>query len=380
MSKLAIAEFSRHNEVVWSYLRLILEVETQVDVYVSEFVFNQLYDFHGHNAITWIIKNDLQSVEDFVTMHKFRLLNTDRILFTSVPPKDLKIFSDKDLASKSSLLIHDLHYYFSEFDSIDEGKNVLKVLKSQLLQERRYIESSFNNIDQIVVASKDLYDYAQEKGWHRVDGFLDLLVSNRIKQKTPKKKIRIVIPGSVSVDRKNYEHIFQALLLLNEQALLKKVKITFLGELENRQTQRKIKQFAMQLNSQMEIEWFPSFVPQKNFDKIMRKAHFLILPIALKKSAGSIHEQYGLSTISGSISDMVKFGKPALLPSFYPLPDVIEEVVTRYHDEQDLASTLKDWIHGLSFIDKPIDSFEAFKPKVKASVFLDALNLMESCA
>lgn len=380
MSKIAIAEFARHNEVVWSYLRLILEEETQVDVFVNQFVYNQLYDFHKHTAITWIIKNEHQSVEDFVKMHRARFLDADRILFTSVPPKDLKIFSDETLASKSSLLIHDLHYYFSEFDSIDERKNVLKVLKSQILQERRYIESSFKTIDQILVASKDLFDYAQKKGWARVDGYLNLLVSGYIKQKTPKKTVRIVIPGSVSVDRKNYQHIFQALLNLNQQVLQKKVKITFLGELENKQTQRKIKQFATQLNSQIEIEWFPSFVPQKNFDKIMKKAHFLIIPIALKKSAGSIHEQYGSSTISGSISDMVKFGKPALIPSFYPLPDVIEEVVTRYYDELDLASTLKDWIHYLSFLDKPIDSFKAFKPKVKAGELFETLQLMESCA
>lgn len=380
MSKLALVEFARHNEVVWSYLRLMLEKVSHIDVYVSEFVYNQLYDFHKNKELTWIIKNDLQTVEEFVDMHRIRLMSVDRILFTSVPPKELKIFSDKSLASKSCLLIHDLHYYFSEFDSIDEEKNVLKMLKGQLLQERRYIESSFKNIDQIVVASKDLYDYAQEKGWYRVDGYLDLLVSLRIKQKVPKKKIRIVIPGSVSVDRKNYQLVFDALLELNQQALTQKIKITFLGELENRQTQRKIKQFAKRLNSHIEIEWFPSFVPQKNFDKIIKKAHFLILPIANKKSAGSIHEQYGKSTISGSISDMVKFGKPALIPSFYPLPDIIEEVVTRYHDEKDLAATLKDWIHYRSFLDKPINTFKAFKADVKVDKFFNTLHSLEECS
>jgi len=112
MSRLAIVEFSKHNEVVWSYLKLVLEEEPIIDVYASEFVYNQLYDLHGESRINWIIKHNLQSVEEFVAMHKVRLLTSDRLLFTSIAPRDLKIFNDVELASKSSLLIHDVHYYF----------------------------------------------------------------------------------------------------------------------------------------------------------------------------------------------------------------------------------------------------------------------------
>lgn len=142
MSRLAILEFSKHNEVVWSYVKLILQEERSVDVYVNEFVYNQLYDFHD-SRITWIIKHDMQSVEEFVNMHKAHLLIKERLIFTSVPPRDLKIFMNEKLASISSLLIHDVHYYFSDTTEEEEGKNVLKVIKGQLLQEKRFIESSF---------------------------------------------------------------------------------------------------------------------------------------------------------------------------------------------------------------------------------------------
>jgi len=100
-------------------------------------------------------------------------------------------------------LIHDVHYYFSNHENFNEGVNVVRIIKSQLLQERKHIETSLINLDQVLVASKEVYDYCQKKGLKRVNGYLDLLVSHKIKQKKPKKKLRIVIPGSVSVDTIN---------------------------------------------------------------------------------------------------------------------------------------------------------------------------------
>jgi len=379
MIKLAILEFSKHNEVVWSYLKLVLQEEPSVDVYVSEFVYNQLYDLHHDTRINWIIKHDLQSVEEFVSMHRVRLMSIDRLLFTSISPRDLKIFNDLELAAKSSLLIHDVHYYFSDSEDFDEGINVVRVLKSQILQERKHIETSLNNLGQVLVASKEVYDYSQKKGLYRINGYLDVLVSHKIKQKKPKKKLRIVIPGSVSVDRKNYKPIFDALMGLNQLSSLQKIKVSFLGMLENKQAQKDILNFQTKLKSHTQIELFPTFVPQKNFDKIMNKAHFLILPISEKKTAGSIHELYGHSTISGCIADMVKFGKPALIPAFYPLPDSVEELVTRYHDKTDLTNSLKEWIYYHSFLEKPVENFKEYKPKNKAAQFFETLQVFQNC-
>lgn len=379
MSRLAILEFSKHNEVVWSYLKLVLHEEPIIDVYASEFVYNQLYDLHEETRINWIIKHNLQTVEEFVAMHRVRLMTSDRLLFTSIAPRDLKIFNDSELAAKSSLLIHDVHYYFSDHENFNEGVNMVRIIKSQLLQERKHIETSLHNLDQVLVASKEVYDYCQMKGLKRVNGFLDVLVSHKIKQKKPKKKLRIVIPGSVSIDRKNYQPIFDALLGLNQMSSLQKIKVTFLGLLENKQAQRDIRKFESELKSHTEIELFPTFVPQKNFDKILNKAHFLILPISEKKTAGSVHELYGHSTISGCIADMVKFGKPALIPAFYPLPDSLEEVVTRYHNKTDLTNSLQDWIFYHSFMEKPLENFKKYKPKKKAAQFFETLQLYEKC-
>jgi len=379
MSRLAILEFSKHNEVVWSFLKLALHEESTVDVYVSEFVYNQLYDLHNDIRINWIIKHDLQSVVEFVNMHRVRLMTSKRLLFTSIPPRDLKIFNDVELASKSSLLIHDIHYYFSDYENFDEGMNVVRVIKSQLLQERKHIKASMQNLDQVLVASKEVYDYSQKKGLARINGYLDVLVSHKIKQKKPKKKLRIVIPGSVSGDRKNYQPIFDALMGLNQLSSLQKIKVSFLGLLENKQSQKDILKFQSELQSHTKIELFPTFVPQKNFDKIMKKAHFLILPISDKKTAGSIYELYGHSTISGCIADMVKFGKPALIPSFYPLPESLEEVVTRYHDKIDLTNSLKDWIFYHRFLDKPVKNFKQYSPQIKSAPFFETLGMLENC-
>lgn len=372
--RISILEFSRHNEIVWSFLKIILTEESQVDVFANEFVYNQLYDLHHDHRIRWYIKPEAQSSSEFIEQHRSHLLTRDRLLFTSVPPKDLKMFTDLDLAKISSLLIYDLHYYASEFHDINEGGNVLEVIKGQLTAQRKYIKTAFKHVDQILVPSKQILNYAKQNGMNSIDGFLDVLVLDKLKQRKVKKKIKIVVPGTVSYKRKNYEPIFEALGALNKVSTRQKIKVTFLGLSDERQAGKKLEELANEMNDHMEIEHFPFFVPQQNFDKIMRKANFLLLPIAERKESGAVYESYGYSTVSGCISDMVKFGKPALLPAFYPLEEALEPMVQRYVGGTDLASQLTDWIHHTSFEQLAMDGFLSFTPESQAASFFERLK------
>ena len=53
---------------------------------------------------------------------------------------------------------------------------------------------------------------------------------------------------------------------------------------------------------------------------------------------GVFIEYFGQTTVSGSISDMIKFGIPSLLPDFYPLEKNIEPLVKRYTNETSLSA------------------------------------------
>ncbi len=372
--RISLLEFSKHNEIVWSFLKIILSKESQVDVFCNEFVYHQLYDLHDDPRIHWFLKPESQSSSEFITQHRSHLVNRDKLLFTSVPPKDLKMFEDRELARKSSLLIYDLHFYASEFHEINEGVNVLKLIKGQLTAERKYIKTAFAHVNQILVASEQIYEYAKQNRINSIDGFLNVLVLDKLKKRKIKKKLRIVVPGRISSKRKNYEPIFKALTVLNESTLRKNIKVTFLGLANNKQANQRINELAAEMKDHIEIEYFPVFVPQKNFNKIMKKAHFLILPIAEKKESGTVHESYGMSTVSGSLSDMVKYGKPAILPSFYPLDKKLESMTRRYDSEEELVNLMQDWVYNKSFQKLPVEDYKEFLPQALAETFFDTLQ------
>jgi len=371
--RISILEFSKHNEIVWSFLKIILTRENQVDVFVNEFVYHQLYDFHKDARIQWFIKPEGLSSSEFISLHRSHLLTRDRLLFTSVPPRDLKMFEDRELASISSLLIYNLHFYASEFHDINEDVNVVNMIKGQFTSQRKYIKTAFAHVDQILVPSKQIFDYAMHNNINGIDGFLNVSVLNKLKKRKAKKKLRIVVPGRISSARKNYEPIFKALSVLNELELDKKINVTFLGMVDNKQVGQRLNELAAEINGNIEIEHFPAFVPQKNFNKIMKKSDFLILPIAERMEDGLVKESYGFSTVSGCISDMVKFGKPALLPSFYPLDHALESMTKRYNSEDDLIAILQDWVDNQSFQDLSVEEYKAYLPKAQADTFFNTI-------
>jgi hypothetical protein len=284
------------------------------------------------------------------------------------------MFEDRELAKKSSLLIYDLHYYASEFHDLNDSVNVLKLIKGQFTSERKYIKTAFAHVDQILVASEQIFDYAKQNGINSIDGFLNVLVLNKLKKRKIKKKLRIVVPGRISTNRKNYEPIFKALSSLNESTLKKNIKVTFLGLANKNQAVQRISELAMEMKDHIEIEHFPVFVPQKNFNKFMKKAHFLLLPIAERKESGTVDEFYGFTTVSGSVSDMVKFGKPALIPSFYPLDKSLDSVTRRYGSQDELVELFQDWVFNKSFQKLPLDGYKEFLPKVLADTFFETLT------
>ena len=372
--RISILEFSKHNEIVWSFLKVILSQEAQVDVFLNEFVYHQLYDLHENPKIHWYIKPETQSSSEFITQHRAHLLTRDRLLFTSVPPKDLKMFEDQELARLSSLLIYDLNYYASEFHNINEGRNTLEVIKGQLLSERKYIRTAFKFVDQILVPSSKILDYAKQKNIQSIDGALNVLILGKLKKRKIKKTLRIVIPGSVSNSRKNYTAIFKALYDLNDSHLRQSIKVTFLGLTDEKPAGKMIQKLSDDMKDHIEIEHFTTFVPQRNFNKIMKKSNFLLLPIAEKKESGAVHELYGYSTVSGCIADMVKFGKPALIPEFYPLEDSLESVCKRYSSGEQLSELLKDWIFNKSFQQMSLEGFNEFLPEAQAEEFFKTLQ------
>jgi hypothetical protein len=78
----------------------------------------------------------------------------------------------------------------------------------------------------------------------------------------------------------------------------------------------------------------------------MRETDLIISPIVIRTKQGIYGEDYGYTKISGSISDLIHYGKPALIPAAYPLQPALAPLVQTYLDRADFSQKLQQLISG----------------------------------
>jgi len=99
------------------------------------------------------------------------------------------------------------------------------------------------------------------------------------------------------------------------------------------------------------ITSFTSFIEQRTFDKYLQEADFLILPAQRFMRFNFFMEQNSKTCVSGNINDMVRYGIPSLLPTYYKLDGSIDGITERYGSQEDLEGLLLSWINEAKYSD-----------------------------
>ena len=94
------------------------------------------------------------------------------------------------------------------------------------------------------------------------------------------------------------------------------------------------------------METYEAFVPQIEFERVLHETDFLLIP-ALEKTRYTLYtESYGRTKISGNVYDMIRYGKPAILPAHYALDPDVATMTGRYQGVDGLAAELSAWVDG----------------------------------
>ena len=162
-------------------------------------------------------------------------------------------------------------------------------------------------------------------------------------QRSQKPALEIVIPGTLRGEGRDYQKVRAAFEHL-APGLQRPVKLIFLGGTKGNYAQKIIRDFQAIENDFFRIQYSPKFISQKEFDRQLRRADFLILPLKKDYQLGIIREIYGTTNISGGINDMIRFGIPTLITPDYPLESELSALVRRFDSAESLADLLKEWI------------------------------------
>jgi hypothetical protein len=163
------------------------------------------------------------------------------------------------------------------------------------------------------------------------------------------RSVLITVPGSIDPRRRDYDLLVRAFRSAIPR-LECNVELTLLGRPKSRYARAIVDQVRSLECTTFRLITFDEFVSNEAFAVRMDRTDFLILPISPVMCHRRIFlERYGYTKASGSVSDMIRFGLPAIIPNSYPLTGAVHGIAAFYADEFELADLIVNWVVTRSF-------------------------------
>jgi len=353
-SRIHIIELDYHPDILTSFLRLTDRNEFYVIVSTRPEIFAKL------------AKPIQESIDELHILS----VNSCKLQDIAQVQADLHVFNTlasnyafwaKNLPERHVIRIHNIHTWFDPTNHVDYGKSLLEWRKSLthlvyrrwILNDGKYIQAIRDRAQVFSFMSEGNADYVK-KNYPAFKEKVGPVFPNAWCEETQlypfcKDDFRILIPGTPEFKRKDFESIEKLISWAENQNF--QIQIDFAGKapaymystldaLKNRE------------NSSLKINYFKEFLSNDTFDEMLDRADLLFFPIKTSTRYKIFEEKYGSSKISGSENDFIRFGKPALLPDFYPLNS---ELLIPYNNQnldkkldnfiEDYSSNFEEWEH-----------------------------------
>lgn len=349
--KIGIVELAFHNEVLRSYINILKSITDDIVCFTNQFCLDQIYDYQEDPNLQWQIKKNENNKKYFATNEDL-LSQCDTIIIITLDD-DLDFFSAYDWPTKTILLVHD-YYSFFETNQINYSGNLeekARAAKSWLLfktkAERKKQNKLIDKMTKLAVPSTSVMKFVSERNASpKLTEVLDFAIPYRSQSVQDKSKTVITIPGNVIPKSRDYHIVLGAFKKIIDQ--VKSTELVILGQAKTSYGRNIVHELEKLENENFTLKYYSSFIDQKEFDEQLRRSSFLLLPISKIMRYRHFKEKNGFTCVSGNINDMLFFGKPAIIPKFYPLDAVHEPIVERYNDEDHLAELLLSWINKKS--------------------------------
>lgn len=346
MKKIALLELQEHQEVLCGLIDLLLMQAVEIYVFAPAYMHEQLKpEWLENERLHWTSKLPEEPIPQFIRRVKTQMDTVDLIVFTTLV-NHFAFFAQQNFTPPTVLLIHKGNAFFEPHSnlSIRNGKDVLRFLRKlwrredffrkKLLKKTTYL--SFTD-PLIEACMRDLVPPSC-----RLLSALPFCYFTSIspQSNTP---IQVVVPGTVSALTRNFELLFSALQKADAQ-LNTAVTLIFLGKASGPRAKPLFDLIQNNPFQNIQVQTFSEMLPEREYQKKLQLADFLLLPLQEQIQFGTTREWYGKTSISGGINDMLRFGKPTLLPNFYPLDPALESLSGRFHNAEDLADLLLKWV------------------------------------
>lgn len=360
--KIALIEFDYHAEVLRNTLHILDQSDIKVHVFTTEKIWDQV-NWQEKMYFDLSLQNKDQSLSNYLSKHRSKIDQYDIILFNTVA-SNFKKWSELNLTKPTLLRIHNANAYFnslaasykphfSPFYIWKDSSHFLRKTVGEL--ESHFRKKFVDQVDHFVFPSENITEYATktyslptDRTWTLPFGYW------KEKKDYPKNQsnlFKICIIGRVDQRNRDYEVVVNAVtnLLPFLKASGKQLELVLLGKADSSYGKRITEELNKIHSKQFSSVTYDKFVPQFEFDKHIVDSDFFIIPTKIETRYTVYQEEYGYTKISGSINDVIKYHKPALITHDYPLDGEMASLFESFNNSEELSQKIQSWINNKTY-------------------------------
>jgi hypothetical protein len=297
LKKIAYIEIDTHAEIAQAFME-IMEGSSSfaVDYYFSEKIKSQLAH---HDAQVFLSDSSM-------ILDQLKEKSYDLIIIGTVH-RYFNIFDVMAAKYHTAVIVHNMNF---------TGASQMGLIKSIFKKDRIYRlkllgKEGLLRSPEVYRKAKHLLvlDEALSSGPFR---FLPIFYTKYV-NKPENKVLTIVIPGGVSQQRRDYNHVFEVIKNLKTE---KPMIFIFLGKAKSKELEQ-LKELSQEMPQNIMLKYFSERVSPSVFGEWMQKADVLWCPIRQETEFFSQREVYGKTKMTGNLGDAIKFGKWAVFPESY---------------------------------------------------------------
>jgi len=381
--KIAIIELDYHVECVNTLCKVFLDSPHSIIFYTKLDIYSELIKDKRFLQYEWRILRHKESVKDFILNFQDEI-NTCDVVFFDTLASNFKFFSEISFLPKTIVRIHNTNTYLNPLKNLWIKLSFFYLFKdfSHFFRETilnldwYYRAKCIQKFDYLCFPDQTITDYVLQNKLtdaSKVCQPIPLTVNDPIffKSKPIDKEFYFTVPGSIDKRRKDYTVLYNA--FKNAIPLFKtRVVLTLAGKPKGRYGDNIIKKFKELESDFFHLQTFENRVSQSQFNLVMKQTDCIIAPILKYAKYTLYKEVYGQTKISGSMSDIIQYGKPGIFPDTYPISIVYKDVIKQYTSVDDLTNLVLNQVSlriGLSEEDFKPNSIENTLKSIEQAFF-----------
>jgi hypothetical protein len=229
-----------------------------------------------------------------------------------------------------SLTVHEVNeYFFRSFGSLRDWTETIakKVLHGHIRHNHVFLPAMADQLRQRLPGSTAVFIPSRFYSGHR--------------GASPAPPFRIVVPGSLDPNRRNYQEVIQTLILLRTTP----IELILLGDSATDTGTTILAAFQSITSDHLTLRHFKGYIPESTYEQELTHAHLLWSPLNIhKKNSRDNPETYGLTTASGLTADILLNNIPALVPAGFTTPEPFEPAIYSYRSPEEAQELIRHFI------------------------------------